>query len=113
LVLTSPPYFDREHYGDGGRRDFPQYVTYEAWRDSFLRVTVEESARLLKRGGTLILNVADTSKYRIARDTQRLAVRHFALRQVYRLRVPIRSFQRRQLGRIYRHEPVLVFERRR
>lgn len=112
LVLTSPPYFDREHYAEGRRRGFPQYVSYEVWRDGFLRVTMEESARLLKRGGTLILNVADTSKYRIVQDTQRLAARHFVLRQIYRLRVPVRPFQRRQLGRIYRHEPVLVFERR-
>lgn len=113
LVLTSPPYFDREHYAGDVERYFPKYRSYEVWRDSFLRLTTEESARLLKRGGTLILNIADTSRYRIVRDTQRLAARHFVLRQAYRLRVPVRSFQRRQLGCIYRHEPVLVFERKR
>jgi DNA modification methylase len=113
LVLTSPPYFDREQYGRDGRRDFPQYVSYELWRDNFLRVTLEESARLLKRGGSLVLNVADTSEHHIVHDTRRLAARHFSLRQVYRMRIPVRSFQRRQLGRLYRHEPVMVFERKR
>lgn len=111
LVLTSPPYFDRERYMMNGDVTIRLYADYEAWCDKFLRVTIEESARLLRPGGKLILNVADTSKYPIARDTQRIAADHFHLCEVYKLRIPIRSFQRRQLGRIYRYEPVFVFER--
>ncbi len=112
LVLTSPPYFDRERYCQDDPKRFPRYASYPEWLDGFLQATIEESARLLVPSGKLILNVADAGKYRIVRDTQRLAARNFHLRQVYHLRMPVRPFQRRQLGRIYRYEPVFVFERK-
>ena len=111
VVLTSPPYFDREGYGSDPRQSCRRYPTYERWREKFLKVVIAESARVLVRGGKLILNVADRPPYPIAQDAFRFASRELRHVETYDMRMPVRPYQRRN-GCIYKHEPVFVFERR-
>jgi len=59
VVFTSPPYFCKELYGDDEFQSYVRYGKYNDWRDGFLKPLVEKSVSVLKRGGFLILNVAD------------------------------------------------------
>jgi 16S rRNA G966 N2-methylase RsmD len=63
IIFTSPPYFDCEHYGDVTNMPETQshrkFRKFDAWLTGFLFCVVEQRIRLLKSGGTLILNVND------------------------------------------------------
>ena len=50
LVVTSPPYFVDKEYEQG--------VTYDEWQ-SLLRGMIVQSARVLKAGGFMVINIAD------------------------------------------------------
>jgi hypothetical protein len=52
MVFTSPPYFTLENY-----QHMPDYGTYEAWVDKFLRPVVTNSFKHLKSGGWMCLNI--------------------------------------------------------
>jgi tRNA1(Val) A37 N6-methylase TrmN6 len=109
LILTSPPYFDREKYSSEDTQSYIRYPTYTLWRDGFLATIIIESRRLLRRGGFLILNVANIQGAAIANDTHRLAAA--VLRHVctYDLRLPALPYQKGPNA--YRHEPVFVFQK--
>lgn len=70
LVFTSPPYFDKERYGDGALQSYIQFPSYGDWLQGFLRAAILQSFRLLKTGGFLVLNVADTRRFPLAADTR-------------------------------------------
>ncbi len=63
IVFTSPPYFDCEHYGDATilseEQSHRKFRQFDAWLEGFLYPVVCECIRVLKVGGTLVLNVND------------------------------------------------------
>lgn len=69
LIFTSPPYFDRERYGNGAQQSYLQFPTYEVWLQGFIRTSIEQSLRLLRAGGVLVLNVANSRRFALASDT--------------------------------------------
>lgn len=60
LVFTSPPYFRAESYSDDENQSDKKFITYDQWRDGFLRPTLETAVEWLKPGRPLIWNIADT-----------------------------------------------------
>jgi hypothetical protein len=65
IVLTSPPYFDRENYGGHAQNALKQYKTYALWRDGFLRDLISKS---LEASPLVILNVAQLKKGKVVLD---------------------------------------------
>lgn len=63
LVITSPPYFDLEEYGENAREAEGQIrnrvSTLEQYVAHFLRPVIAHAARVLRPGGLLALNVDD------------------------------------------------------
>jgi tRNA1(Val) A37 N6-methylase TrmN6 len=59
LVFSSPPYFNWERYSHDASQSFIRYPTYDAWREGFLRPILGESARVLRKGGHLVLNISN------------------------------------------------------
>jgi len=110
LVFSSPPYFDLERYTNERTQSFKRYPTYPDWRDKFLAVSLRESQRLLRPKGYLVLNVCNTRRASLATDALTLAANH--LRLVQRLRLVMNAPPAaRAGGRLYRHEPVYVFQK--
>lgn len=66
LIVTSPPYFDLERYGDTAKEAKGQVWTkaesHDAFVDIFLRPVLQNCARILARGGVLALNVDDNPR---------------------------------------------------
>ncbi len=75
LVFSSPPYYDWEKYSNEPTQSFLRYPTYEKWLDRFLRPTIEESYRLLRRRGRLVLNISGRLRRPSAEDVQSIAER--------------------------------------
>lgn len=65
LIFTSPPYFNLEKYSGEATQSSVRYPTLSEWLEGFLFEALRRSARCLKPGGRLVLNVADNPTYRV------------------------------------------------
>lgn len=78
MVMTSPPYWKREVYGDEATQSAVRYPTYEAWLAGFWKVVLAKAVRALKPGGGLVLNVDNFviagHTYDLVGDTTRAVV---------------------------------------
>lgn len=59
LVFTSPPYFNREAYGEDPKQSYKKFPQYESWREGYLRQTLKTCVEYLKPGSYLLWNIAD------------------------------------------------------
>jgi hypothetical protein len=73
FIFTSPPYFAAEIYSEEATQSAVKYRTYEAWRDEFLRPTLETCAVWLRNQRNMAFNIADvninSTQYPLERDT--------------------------------------------
>jgi hypothetical protein len=89
LVFSSPPYFDWEKYSRQKTQSFIRYKSYSDWLGNFLRPVVEQSNRILAKGGSLVINVPNgKSRIPLLNDLTRAAERvGFQLHRVFQLRL--------------------------
>jgi len=74
FVMTSPPYFGWEAYGDEPEQSSIKFDTSEMWKEHFLKKTIANAHHGLKTGKYLALNVANTKQYKtFEEDTVSLA----------------------------------------
>lgn len=59
LVFTSPPYFAKEVYSNDPEQSCNKFSQYSAWRDGFLRPTLETAVKWLRSDRYLLWNIAD------------------------------------------------------
>ena len=75
FVFTSPPYFGWEAYGDEPEQSSIKFDTAEVWKEKFLKQTIANAFKGLKKGKKLALNVANTKQYKtFEEDTVQLAL---------------------------------------
>lgn len=65
LVLSSPPFFDLEHYTSEATQSIVQYPELETWLTKFLFPSLDLASQAIKPGGYLILHLGDTYRFRI------------------------------------------------
>jgi 16S rRNA G966 N2-methylase RsmD len=108
LIFTSPPYFNLEVYSSHNNQS---HNNYQEWLKRFLFVIVDESKRILKPEGYLILNVKNIDRYKIADDLCEYCDRDWILEKTYHMRLSNNEFNRG--GDIMHHtEPILVFSKK-
>ena len=59
IAFTSPPYFSVERYSYDDTQSWVRYKTIDEWNELFLHKALGKIWKTLKRGGTLIVNIAD------------------------------------------------------
>ena len=75
FVFTSPPYFGWEAYGDEPEQSSIKFSTSDLWKEHFLKQTIKNAFKGLKKGKKLALNVANTKQYHtFEEDTVDLAL---------------------------------------
>ena len=75
FVFTSPPYFGWEAYGDEPEQSSIKFSTSDLWKEHFLKQTIKNAFKGLKKGKKLALNVANTKQYNtFEEDTVDLAL---------------------------------------
>jgi len=62
LIFTSPPYFNTEIYSDEETQSCNKFSDYRDWLDGYLYQTLLYVPESLKRGGYLVINIANTKK---------------------------------------------------
>jgi len=105
LCFTSPPYFDTEQYSQEETQSFMSYPTKDLWLEYYLRKTIKNCNKALKREGYLILNISNTSDYTwLENETLRIANEEgFELVNEYSLILSSIS------GKGKKREPIFIF----
>jgi hypothetical protein len=62
MVITSPPYFDREEYSDEDTQSFKRYPDVGSWLNRFLLPMIENVHSVLKSGCVFVLNIDDVDE---------------------------------------------------
>lgn len=62
LVFTSPPYFNNEIYSNEETQSCNRYPEYKDWLHNYLHKTMVVMPGIIKKGGYLIINIANTRK---------------------------------------------------
>jgi len=108
LCFTSPPYFDTEKYSDENTQSYIKFPTKEEWVNGFLRKTIENCYRGLKDGKYMLINIANTPKYKfIEEETQKIA-KELGFVQNDTLQLTLSSV----MGAGYKYEPIFVFKKK-
>ena len=66
LCFSSPPYFDIEDYRIGEGQSYKEGTTYADWIRNYVAPTMLNISRYLVPGGYFLVNIKDTSTYRMA-----------------------------------------------
>tara|TARA_B100000902_G_scaffold201554_1_gene192053 strand:+ start:9088 stop:10236 length:1149 start_codon:yes stop_codon:yes gene_type:complete len=106
FAFTSPPYFNWEQYGEEDGQSFNQFDSNEAWNNGFLRKTIQNAYKGLKKGCHMGLNVANIKSHKTFEDdTVRIAVEEgFEHTDTYKLQL-----SSQESGAKY--EPVFIFKK--
>ena len=75
MALTSPPYYDTEHYCDEETNSFNRYKTYDEWVEGFYKPLILNTLNLLTDDGVFILNIGDR-RYPLTDSMQSLCREH-------------------------------------
>lgn len=59
LAYTSPPYFNRERYSDDDAQSYKKFNSYEAWKNGFLKKTMQNVHEFLMPDGFFVWNIAN------------------------------------------------------
>lgn len=59
IALTSPPYFNTEHYSDESTNSMNRYGEFSVWVDGFYEPLIVNTVARLKEGAVFILNIGD------------------------------------------------------
>lgn len=59
MVFTSPPYFAKEAYSEDPTQSYKKFGNYDAWRDGFLRPTLETCVEWLRSDRYLLWNISN------------------------------------------------------
>ena len=59
MVFTSPPYFAKEAYSEDPTQSYKKFTGYDAWREGFLRPTLQTAVEWLRNDRYLLWNIAD------------------------------------------------------
>ena len=107
LCFTSPPYFDTEKYSDEETQSFKKYPTKDEWINGFLRKTIENCYNGLKGNKYMLINIANTSKYKfIEEETVRIS-KELGFKQEQTIELTLSSV----MGAGYKYEPIFVFKK--
>ena len=107
LCFTSPPYFDTEKYSDEETQSYVKYPTKDEWVNGFLQKTIENCYRGLKGNKYMLINIANTPKYKfIEEETIRIS-KELGFKQEKTIELSLSSV----MGSGYKYEPIFVFKK--
>lgn len=113
LVFSSPPYYDWERYSSHPSQSYIRYRTYDMWLRGFLLPVIEQSHKVLERGGHLVLNVSNGQRLPTPDVVEHLAIRvGFALEERLALLLPKVPYLHPRSKRPYKPELLVVFRKR-
>jgi len=131
LIFTSPPYFNREAYSEDSSQSYKKFgSSYKAWKEGFLKPTLETCVEYLRPDRYLLWNIADllvSKKYLPLQQDSMDILESLGMEYQYTLKmamelmpgqnrldengVPMCKNYCRVDGKYLKYEPVLVFKK--
>ena len=108
LCFTSPPYFDTEKYSDEDTQSYIKFPTEDNWLNGFLRKTIENCYCGLKKNGYMLINIANTPKYKFIEEGTISISKEIGFVQERTLQLTLSSI----MGAGYKYEPIFVFRKK-
>ena len=59
IALTSPPYYNTEHYSEEETNSLNRYKSYDSWVDGFFKPLILNTVKCLNLNSVFILNIGD------------------------------------------------------
>ena len=104
---SSGVYFDTEKYSDEETQSYVKYPTKDEWVNGFLQKTIENCYRGLKGNKYMLINIANTPKYKfIEEETIRIS-KELGFKQEKTIELTLSSV----MGAGYKYEPIFVFKK--
>jgi len=107
LCFTSPPYFDTEKYSDEETQSYVKFPTKEEWVNGFLRKTIENCYNGLKSNKYMLINIANTPKYKFIEEETIKISKELGFKQEESIELTLSSV----MGAGYKCEPIFVFKK--
>jgi hypothetical protein len=113
LCFTSPPYFDTEKYSNESTQSYIKFPKKVDWLEGFLRKTIQNCARGLKKNRYLIINIANVSSFdTLEEETGNIVMSEgFEYLDTFQLslsKMPGKNLQ----GDMFKYEPVFLFRKK-
>lgn len=112
-AFSSPPYGRHERYSDEPTQSLLRFPTNEEWLNGYMRMTLDNCYIGLKRGGFLVVNIANVSSYpNLTEDFLALASR-CGFRHSETLKLVLSAMPGTRDGSSpFKHEPIFVFDKK-
>ena len=107
LCFTSPPYFDTEKYSYEPTQSYIKFPTSDGWMTGFLKQTLQNCYYGLKDGGYLLMNIANTSKYKFIERGMKDMAKKMGFDYIDELQLTLSSV----MGAGYKYEPIFIFKK--
>ena len=107
LCFTSPPYFDTEKYSDEDTQSYKKFPSEDKWVDGFLRKTIDNCYYGLKKNGYMLMNIANTPKYKFIEEQTVKISKELGFIQEDTIQLTLSSV----MGAGYKYEPIFVFRK--
>ena len=107
LCFTSPPYFDTEKYSDEDTQSYKKFPSEDKWVDGFLRKTIDNCCYGLKKNGYMLINIANTPKYKFIEEQTVNISKELGFIQEDTIQLTLSSV----MGAGYKYEPIFVFRK--
>jgi transposase/SAM-dependent methyltransferase len=100
IVMTSPPYYDKEIYDDGDAQCYLRWRDYEAWLNEWLKPVLLMAKGCLKPNGRMVIFASNTQAYPVGDDCCRLLSAVFgATPEMVNFLVPSLEYNRQATSR--------------
>jgi len=108
LVFTSPPYFNTEIYSDEETQSCNKFPEYRDWLDGYLYKTLKYVPEILKKGGYLIINIANTRNApKLVADFKQIMKNKKDMELVETLKLSLSLINKQG----FKYEPVFVYKK--
>ena len=107
IVMTSPPYFNKEIYTDNSQQSYHRFPIYKDWLEKWFQPILIAAWEKLKSGGKMIIIVSNIDKYTIADDCEKImsSISGQPIK-MYKLQIPTLEYLRAK--EIQKYDHVLV-----
>ena len=108
LIFTSPPYFNTEIYSDEETQSCNKFPEYRAWLDGYLYKTMIKVPDALKKGGYLVINIANTRNApNLVADFKQIMANRKGMQLIETLKLSLSMINKNG----FKYEPVFVYKK--
>ncbi len=113
LCFTSPPYFDTEKYSNEDTQSYKKFPKKVDWLEGFLRKTIQNCARGLKKNRYLIINIANVSSFDTLEDETGNIVLSEGFEYLDTFQLSLSKMPGKNIANdVFKYEPVFLFRKK-